>query len=812
VIATLRFAIRRWLRAPAVPATAVLMLTLGVAATTAISSVVESVLYRAEPWSAPDRLVIVHAVMPEQRRSPASAATWNRAPISWRSWQDLQQSPAFEGVGAWIGGQQVFGDSRSDIVSVFYASSSFLTVLGLRPALGRSFQPADDADISDVVIISHETWHQRFNARADIIGQPLSLAYMYESPIQSKRIIGVLPPNFRFQGEAPEILLPIGLMAFNGSFEENRFLRIVARLARNVSVEQAGAIAEPLVRRQESSARRTSRVVSLAYDRYGAITNSLWLLLVGAGLLLAIACSNLASMLLVDVSVRRDEFATRSALGASRRELLRQLTCEYGVLALIASAAGVLLAYWMTPVLALSAPAAIRLAAVASVSERILLGSLVAGVVTSLLFGVAPALFALPAAGMRAAATLRGHRLIVATQVALALVLVVCAILFGQTVIKLQAQPLGFNPEGLLVVRTRMLRLPPISPVQVPDAAMIPGPSTVLATRQRLNAGWMHTEELLERLASLPGVTSVAGASGAPFLGTARVATVREATAQKSEEHFVEWRTVTENYFSTMEIPIIRGRSLAAVDRALGEPYWVVVSDGEERKLTGGHALGKQLAWGVSSRVEVIGVAGSVQHRKSEHADTFPVMYLINFRVEATPTFLIRTSADPRDLLVVVRQTIEEHDQTVKVISTDMMSDLVAESRADERFRAALATLFGCVALAIAAVGLFGLTSYLLSTRRQELAIRLALGSRRSGVQRLLLRDAAVVVLGGMALGIPAAIAVYLSLRSLFFGLPAIPLNALLLGAMALSVAAVAAVATPVIRAGRLDPGRLLRN
>ncbi len=400
---------------------------------------------------------------------------------------------------------------------------------------------------------------------------------------------------------------------------------------------------------------------------------------------------------------------------------------------------------------------------------------------------------------------------IIAGQLALALVLTVSAGVFSAALLDVKSSPLGFEPHGLAIARVKLTSRPALQTSALrPDTAY--GKSTARAAREGLmNSGWAHTTDVVHRLETLPGVISAAAANVAPFSGTASAATLREPGDASASDIQVQWRAVTEGYFRTLRIPILSGRALLASDRDYGQPYWAVLSSDGQRQLNSDGMIGKELLWGQSSPLRIIGIAGQVQHQPSDRLFGSPALYLINFRVDQVGCFLVRTSGDPRELLPAIRQTIEA-DGSVKVTSTAAMADIVADSMAEERFRALLTILFGAIALVLAAVGLFGLMSYHVTRRRQEIAIRMALGADTSRIRRLVMRDAAIIVAAGIAIGLPVALAAFQLLRTVLAGVQPQPMRAVAIGAATLCLAAAAAVVLPVLRAARVEPGHLLRN
>jgi putative ABC transport system permease protein len=817
----LRQALRRFRHRPVASVAAVLALAIGIGGASAMYSVVDATLLRPHPWPDADRLVVVHAVRPDQRLNPAWTATWDRAPLSWAAWEDLRRSPVFTDVGAWMPGQQIIRSAQPESVSAFHASSSFWTVLGVRPALGRLFVAHEDRDPSDTVVLSHEGWVRHLGARPDVIGTSVLLASGPTEPARSKEVIGVLPPAFAFQGESPEVFLPLGLMAFNGSFEANRFLRVVGRLRPGVSIVQARIVAEPLVRRDEGEETRTARVVSLSDDRAGTIARPLWLLFGGAGVLLLLACANVASLLLVDAAARRDEVSVRVALGATPRHLAIQSAVECLMVAAAASVLGVLLASLLTSILGSMAPPEILALGRPSVNPRIATLALATGMATVCLFGVGPVLtlarLTSQSPRLHGMPKVPGHRAVVVAQVALAFLLVVGAGLFGQTLAVLNATSVGFDPTGVALAQVRFVRQP-VSPER--SAPPIVNPATLAAfgtdrstAMARATASWAHTTHLLDQLRRLPGVVAVAASSGAPFTGgTARVFQFREADAPSDSGINFGMRIVTEDFFSVIGLPLVAGRPFNAEDRAAGATEPVIVSRAAQSRLRSGAAVGAELSAGVG-RYRIVGVVGdSLDKKASIDVRGTPTLYVLNLEAQQVSYVLVRATGDVRRLLPMLRQRLEAADPAVRVVRTAALTDLVAASLSEERFRLFISSMFGVAALVLAAVGLFGLTSDRLARRRQEIALRRALGAHASHIRYLVVHDTVIAVAVGLCAGLMASAGALRVMGSLLHGVPAVPVTIWAGGVLALVLAASAAVLLPVISAGRVDTGQILRQ
>ena len=819
----LRQAARRFARRPVVSSAAVLALAIGIGSASAMYAVIDAMSLRRPPWPQADRLAIVHAVRPDQRLNPSLAGNWDRAPLSWTTWADLRSSRAFADVGAWMPGQHIIGtigSDQRDLVSAFHTSSSFWTVLGVEPALGRLFTPDEDRDPADIVILSHEGWRRRLAGNPDVLGATVLVASGAATPARLKRVVGVLAPGFTFQGETPELFLPMGLMAFNGSFESNRFLRAIGRLAPGVSIPQAQAVAEPLVRRSEPAETRTARVVSLHEDRIGGLRRPLWLLLAGAGLLLLIACASVASVLLVDTSGRRNEVGIRTALGATPRHLARQMLAECMILAAAGSVVGVLLATWIAALFASQVPAEVRALGDISISPRVVMLALAVGMTTVAIFGVGPA-FLLARLPMRSARSQRGssvpwHRTIVSGQVAFALLLVIGAGLFGQTLVNLQRAPFGFDDAGVAVAAVRFTQQP-VPPGRDSAATMSPALLSGLGTDRssamaRAQQSWTHTNHLLDQVRTLPGVVAVAASNGAPFAGTPpRVFEYRDATGDPGTGIDFALRIVTEDYFATLGVPLVAGRLFSPQDRSAGGTEAVIVSAAAESRFRSGAALDAQLLAG-TGRFRVVGVVGDVQEMKGSVAvDPTPALYSLNLDATQIAYVLVRATGDVKGLLPMIRVALEA-EPSVRVTRTATMHELVRASLAEERFRALASSVFAISALLLAAIGVFALTTDRVTRRWPEMALRVALGATASDVRRLILRDALTTVAIGLLVGVLASVAVLRVVGSLLYGMPALPVVVWSGATLVVLLGAIAALLPPAIVVGRVDAGRVLRQ
>lgn len=841
LVTDIRLALRRWRHRPGPPVTMVATLAVGIAATTAIFSVVYGVLLRPLPWPDPDRLVVIHGVEPERLQRPAGAATWNRALLTWQEWEGLQATGVFQHAAAWWPQRFLhYSEAGADALTGMYASANLLETLGLPPLLGRTFTPTDDRTLNqNDVLISARMWQRHFGASEDVLGQTIHLSPGGTDRAEPHRIIGVLPASLRVQDEEPDVVLSMGKMSFVLGFGHAR-LRILGRLSPGRTLEVARAAAGAQIGPSPTSPERTARVDRLDVEEVGGASRPLWLIFGGAALLLLISCANVAGLLLGEVRARRHEVAVRTSLGSSFGRILRQLTVEQVLLCLVASATGVILAAWLLPALLALAPDRLPRLDAVSLDARLASLAFAAGTLTALVFTVVPtwSLARTPAAmvlaeGSRDGAGGRhaGQRIVVALEVALALVLVVGAALFGETLARLSQRPLGFTPDRLIVVSLSEAGRAYTAEewARVLDTRAGNGPSRMeprgadgrVLTREDIEqlivnraASTARRDAVTQALMAIPGVTSVAGVTQAPFVG----APIDTQVGVPGDGGVVMASrvVVTGDYFRTLDVPIVEGQAFAL--NLAPRVQQAVLSQALARRLFGGDSpVGRQVSIGAqTSRYDVVGVAGDTKYTSLTEDDRL-LVYTVNpsgqlIGERAVAQYLARTAVDPSALLPRVREALRHTNPTLAVTAVTTMEERVAGTVAESRFRALLATVFGSAALLLSGIGLFAVTSRRVEERRREIGVRVALGARGLDIRRLVLGDAARTWLVGLALGLPAAVLMSEGTQAFLFGVSATSPRVYIVAAVVLATAALVAVIIPVRRAARVDVAALLKQ
>ena len=797
----IRHTLRRWKSRPAFAATAIITLGLGIAATTAIFSVVDAVLLKPLPWRDANQLVTVYVARPHWRLNPVLASSWNNGNVSWPIFKDLQStSRTIVEVGTWTRLRPTLNGERNELVGGLRVSAGFLPMLGVAPYLGRFFTATEDESPTDAVIVSFEAWQRRFGGSPSVLGHRVSLDETMYS------IVGVLPPRFDFLGRSlqssssspsPEFVLPFGNEPPGNRHAGNHFMYAVARVRAGVPLDDVLSEIDPLVRGAEKPEEKQARIVPLVEDQLGAQRRPMWLLGGAASLLLLIACANVAGLLLGDAGSRRYEMAVRLALGGSRRQLTRQFFVESVLLAAMSILAAMALVAWLTPLLASLAPEHLPRVGDIAVNLRVFGFAIAIGLATAVIFGTTPALtFARinPArwtqSGTRGASRVRyrAHNALVAGEVMFAVVLVAAASLFGETLLRMAAEHVGFRPQNLIVASLRLPR------------------ETAITNQMRV----ARTDDLVARLAALPGVEGATATSTAPFSGSYGSNGISIDGKTFDVQPSASRHIVTQDYFRTLGIPIVKGRGFVASD-APGD-FVAVVTEEFERRYLDGDAIGKRFTLNKNVH-EVVGVVPGTKHRR--HIDEVgPAFYALNRQLPTwtTQTFIIRTATPPESMLNAMRKTIESSAPTATIATLETMTAMMRRSLADERYRATLSVAFGVLALILAAVGLYGLLTRSVTDRYREIGIRLALGAQRGRVLGLVLKHASILVCGGLLVGIPAALGASRLIGSLLWGVsPASP-HTFVGAAATLTLVALAAAYLPARRATRTDPVVALRD
>jgi putative ABC transport system permease protein len=805
LLSDIRFGARMLLKSPMMTFIALLALTLGIGANTAIFSVVNAVLLRSFPYTDPERLVLVW----EKRQGGRT----DQNVINLGNFSDWkEQNQVFTDMAVFFDRSfNLTSDGEPEEVAGQFGTPNLFSVLGTNPVLGRTFANEDGLEGQPrVVVISYGLWQRRFGGDTNIVGRQIILN---EQPTM---IAGVMPANFGWhiqrgtQASKPaDIWLPFQLTN-DLRRRRGRFASAVARLKPGVPMDQAqremDTIAARLVQQYpEFNTNWGVNVVPLRTQFTGEIRTPLLVLLGAVGFVLLIACANVANLLLARASSRRKEIAVRAGLGASRWRIARQLLTESVMLSLVGGTLGVLVAWWGTKALvALSPPALIDLQRV-SVSLPVLGFTLGLSVITGIVFGLVPALEAtrfdlqgvLKEGGKNVGGSAGSHRVrnfFVVTQVALALVLLVGAGLLMKSFNRLQSVDPGFNPNNLLTVR-----------VSLPPAKYNTDPKRIDFFKQAI-----------ERMKVIPGVESVGAINTPPFTGLYSGTNV-EVDGEKLPQG-QELKTgvcVTDlNYFQTMQIPLKQGR-LFTEQEATEMRHVVLVNEAFVRKnLNGQNPLGRRLTIYMKEQnepTEIVGVVGDHKHLGLDVA-VEPVAYWPHPElVYPGMTLMLRTRTDAGTVAPAARNVIHSLDPLQPIGEVSTMESLLATSVARSRFSASLLTVFSFVALVMAAVGIYGVMSYSVLQRTHEIGVRMALGAQRFDVLKLVVKKGIVLGVVGVAAGLAASFGLTRLISTLLFEVTATDKATFAIVSVGLFLVTLLACYIPARRATRVDPLKALR-
>jgi predicted permease len=810
----LRYALRGLRQRPGFALIAVLTLGLGIGANTAIFSIANGVLLRPLPYAEPDRLVMVWG---HRAQSPL-------AELSESEYWDLRErSRALASLAAFVDGSlNLTGSGVPERLRVGFMTAGATSVLGVQPRVGRAFAAEEDLPGRPLaVLLSDGLWRRRFGADPGILGRTLTI------DDEPPPVFGIMPPDFKLptQYGAPlEIWAPIQHdPAADRRSRGCHYLRAVGRLRSGVTVDAASRESSTLMRGMLSEYPTEYRpdfdgsATPVQQEVVGDVRPAILVLLGAVGLLLLIACANVAGLLLARAEGRQREIALRIALGAGRGRLVRQLLTESLVLALVGGVLGLLAAVWGVRGLVLAAPASIPRLDAVGIDAPVLGFTVCLTLVTGLLFGLAPALHAarpdLSGAlgdggrgGTSGVARHRVRRALVAGQVALALVLVTGAGLLVQSFVRLRQVDPGFRPQRLLTARIEL------SPVRY-------------ATNESMRRFY---RDLLDRLHELPGVRGAATARALPMTDRLEIGDwsfILEGRASSpplpTDWHPADWQVVSPDYFRTMGIPVLSGRGIEASDQ-LGTPGAVVVNRTLAQQVwPRGGAVGQRVLLG-GGEVDsvwrtVVGVVGDVRHRGLS-AQPRPEMYLPYAQFPAgtgTATrslyLVIRTAGDPTAIVPAVRAALAGLDPDVPLAGVQTMEESMGSWAAERRLLMLLVSSFAVLALVLGAVGIYGVMAHLVAQREREIGVRVALGAVPGEIVRLVTVQGMAMVGLGIAAGALISLAATRLLQSLLFEVR--PSDPATLAGPALALAGVASVAmlVPAIRATRVDPIDALR-
>jgi putative ABC transport system permease protein len=797
----LRYGARSLVKNPLFTLIAVLTLAVGIGANTSIFSIVNAVLLRPLPYREPEKLMTIWTARPQQGQGQFRTSLPN-----FKDWRE--QSRVFEGMAAYgFNRYNLTGAGEPEQIRGAQVSEDFFNVMGVQAALGRTFTPEENR--GPFVVLSNAFWSRRFSSDPGVIGKTLTLNGT------NFTIVGVMPARFDFPGQ--EVVMWVTLtQAMSGApnyanSRTNHSFCVVARLKDGVTPKQAqtemDVIASRLQRQYpETNANLGVSVIPLYEQVVGNVRLAMLVLLGAVAIVLLISCANVANLLLARAVAREREFAVRAALGAGRWRLIRQLLTESLLLALLGGSVGVLLAVWGISSLTRLDPGDVPRLDQVSVDGVVLGFTLAVTMLSGIIFGIAPALsakanlsIALKDSGRGAIGTRRGQRLrsiLVVSEIALALILLVGAGLMIRSFLRLLAVDPGFNPRNLL---TMQIILPP----------------SKYADAQRIVNVY---REVFERLTLHPGVEAVGAGTGLPPVFNQLRSSFTVEGYQPSRagaEAIANFLSINPEYFKTLGIPLIAGRAFSDQDTERAPRVAIISQRMVKRYFPDRPAIGGRLSFGGGTNPQwcvVVGVASDVKYSGGLSSAEEDAIYLPYPQAPTNGMYLmIRAGADPLSLVASARSVVRSVDADVPIAKIKMMDEVIDSSVARPRLIVALLGLFGAIALTLAVIGIYGVISYAVAQCAQEIGIRMALGAKPSDVLGMMVGRGARLALTGVVIGVIGSSAVTRALGDLLFGVS--PTDPLTFGGVAILLIVVAILASyiPARRAMKVDPVTALK-
>jgi predicted permease len=806
VVSDLKFALRTMRRSPGVTAAAVLALALGIGANTAIFSVVDGVLLRPLPYPDSSALFMVH--------HGSTRFSFVQGPLSYPEYLDVvAQTHTLENVGAWAEGDINLSGAGGapERVLLRVATPSLLPTLRVQPVVGRNFLPDETVKGRDhVALIDYALWQRQFGGSRDAIGRSLRLDG------SDYQIVGVLPRGFALEHPI-DIWVPLTTADEGLKVRNSHFLRVLARRRAGATPATMAADLDAVARYEvstfpdlfPSTSGFVLRARSYIDEVVGDVRLPLFVLLGAVAFVLLIACANVANLLLARAATRQREMAIRTALGARRGRLVRQLLTESLLLSLGGAALGLLFAAWGID--ALLAMSSLPRVGEVGLHLEVLLFTTGVAVATGVGFGLVPAIAASRPdlhdtlkEGGRGTTSGRGRlrKALVIAEVALSLVLLVGAGLMVRSFLRLRSVDPGFRPDHALMLRVSL----PVPDSNISDA-----------DRERFSRFYERT---VTRLRQLPGVTAVGGGSMLPFDGqTDRLFNIEGYTPiDPGDRPDAQTRQVVGDLFSALGVPLRHGRLFADADNATAPAVAIVNESFAKKYFPKGDALGKRIGLGALAErkfpwTTIVGVVGDVRGYGLD-APPQPEMYFPAAQGGGSPamSFVLRTSGEPTAVAASVRAALAEVAPVQPIYDLQPLETLVESSLGQRRFTLTLMLIFGVVALLLAAVGIYGVMAYTVAQRTQEIGIRVALGAQPLGVLAMVLRDGMTLVGLGLALGAVAALGLTRLASSLLWGVSTADALTYFVLAAALTAVALVAIIIPARRATRVDPMQALRS
>ncbi|HKG60291.1 MAG TPA: ABC transporter permease [Pyrinomonadaceae bacterium] len=802
IIKDVKFALRGLLKHPAFTAIAVVTLALGIGGSTSIFTVVNAALLRGLPYKSPDRLYHIWEQTPKQE--------FSKREFSYPDYQDYQQNNVFEGIAAYSGGGAILsGQGDPESLNATRVNAAFFSVLGVDPYLGRTFQNGEDNQGGPkVTVLTYALWQRRFGADPNIVGRALTING------DSYTVIGVLPASFQFALRPADLFLPYQPTQNQLTRRFMHGTNLIGRLKAGKTADEAQSELNLIAGRIEqqfndSHAGVKARVVPLQEEIIGNVRPILLVLLGAVGFVLLIACANVASLLLTRSLARQKEVAIRSALGASRWRVIRQLLTESILLSLAGGIAGLLIALWGVPALVAVLPQsqlnAMPFLKSLNIDASILAFSFGLSLLTGLFFGLAPALQsskldlneALKEGGRQTSAG-SGHRLrsaMVVSEIALAVVLLIGAGLMMKSLLRLLQTNIGFQTENLM---TMTVILPPSKYTEV---------------NQQIN----FNDQLRQRVQSLPGVAGAGTVNILPVNSgnTTRFFIDGDPIPSPGKETEANIRTVSDDYFKTLGVPLLAGRTFDERDTADKPGVVIIGKTIADRMFAGRDPVGMRIKYSsIQGQPDlIVGVVGDVKITGIDEA-LRPVLYYPFRQSPSTFANLVaRTNTDPTALAAAIRGEVRNLEPDAAILNVRTMDEMIAQTPASfmRRFPALLISIFAGIALLLASIGIYGVVSYSVSQQTHYIGVRMALGASPSDILKMILKQGLLLAVLGVGIGVGAAFGLMRLLSTLLFQVSATDASTFAIVTGTLFAVALLACFLPARRATKVDPLVALR-
>lgn len=786
-------------------AVAVISLGLGIGANTAVFSVINAVLLKSLPFKDPESLVLVWGDAQDQDRLRGRNQLSATDVADFRS-----QTTTLEEISPYMGWNPIMsGDTEAERIPAIQVGDGFFKVMRGTPMLGRVFTSEEQEEGKDfVIVLGHQLWQRRFNRDPNIVGKTVSLNS------RSYTIVGVMGPDF--QPLPPSLVFPTGQFyrpiaeKYDNDERNARHVRAVGRLKPGVTVDQASVDIATIASRLEQEHPTTNKnygaqVVSITDDTVGGLSRTLWLVFGAVIFVLLVSCANVANLLLARATARYKEITIRAAIGAGRRRLMQQLLTESLILALLGGGVGLLLAVWGTKAIGSLASRINPVFDNIAIDTRTVLFTLSASILTGIVFGLVPALqISKPnlagwlkegrsSGGSASRNRFRGA--LVVAEVALTLVLLVCAGLLIRTVARLRSVDVGFNANNVLTMN-----------IGLPNAKY-PKPENVVA----------FFKEATERIATLPGVKAAGITSVLPLSDNfdGRGLVVEDYPKPEGEEISVDLYVVTPGYLTAMEIPLQHGRAIADQDSGQSAKVALINQRMAEQLWPNQDPVGRRIRFSGNTNSPWRTIVGVVRDVSQYSLDKEPPMQIYVPHSQFPTTFdniVVKTEGDPYSVLGAVRREILAIDKDQAVYNVVTLEELHRDSLSLRRFLMLLLIVFAGLTLILAAVGIYGVMSYAVTQRTQEIGIRIALGARPNDVLKLVVKGGIALALSGVGIGVVIAFGLTRLLEALLFGVTPTDALTFVIGSLAIVAVAGLACYIPARRATKVDPLMAMRD